>query len=33
MLVDLTSAYIRQSIAMASVISDLGPQLQQSLKP
>jgi hypothetical protein len=29
----LTSAYIRQSIAMASVISDLGPQLQRSLKP
>lgn len=33
MLVELTSAYIRQSIAMASVISDLGPQLEQSLKP
>jgi hypothetical protein len=33
MLIELTSAYIRQSIAMASVITDLGPQLEQSLKP
>jgi sugar-specific transcriptional regulator TrmB len=33
MLVELTSAYIRQSIAMASMISDLGPQLERSLKP
>lgn len=33
MLVELTSAYIRQSIAMASVISDLGPKLEQTLAP
>jgi len=33
MLVELTGAYIRQSIAMASLITDLGPQLQRSLKP
>jgi hypothetical protein len=33
MLVELTSAYIRQSIAMASVITDLGPKLEESLQP
>lgn len=33
MLVELTGAYIRQSIAMASVIADLGPRLEESLKP
>lgn len=33
MLVELTGAYIRQSIAMASVIEDLGPALERSLKP
>jgi predicted transcriptional regulator len=33
MLVELTGAYIRQSITLASVISDLGSQLQRSLKP
>jgi sugar-specific transcriptional regulator TrmB len=33
MLVELSGAFIRQSIAMASVITDLGPQLERSLKP
>ena len=33
MLVELTGAYIRQSIAMASVIEDLGSELERSLKP
>ncbi len=32
MLVELTGAYIRQSIALASIIEDLGPELQRPLK-
>ncbi|MGZ3496564.1 MAG: TrmB family transcriptional regulator [Vulcanimicrobiaceae bacterium] len=33
MLVELSGAYIRQSIAMASILTDLGPRIQDSLKP
>jgi len=33
MFVELTGAYIRQSIAMASIIEDLGPGFERSLKP
>jgi len=32
MLVELAGAYIRQSIALASVIEDMGPTLERSLK-